>query len=53
MVLVSQLNTMCQQAAMMFEANKLLNHEPPQTWKCWTTGASLAAKNSLITQKTN
>jgi len=52
-VLVKQLNEMCQQAVVMFEANKKLNHTPPNTWKCYNNGSALAAKNSLITQKTN
>jgi hypothetical protein len=52
-VLVKQLNEMCQQAVVMFEANKKLNHNPPNTWRCYNNGSALAAKNSLITQKTN
>jgi tetratricopeptide (TPR) repeat protein len=52
-VLVTQMNKMCQLSVMMMEANKNLNHTPPQTWKCWTTGGANAAANSLLTENSN
>ncbi|MEL4356546.1 MULTISPECIES: CAP domain-containing protein [unclassified Luteococcus] len=37
-----------QQAALMMEANNSLSHNPPNTWKCWTSdGAGAAATGNL------
>ncbi len=37
-----------QQAALMFSANQLLSHSPPNTWLCWTQAGRDAAGSSNI-----
>lgn len=40
--------TMCQQAALIMEANNALSHFPPSTWLCYTTGGHTGAGNSNL-----
>lgn len=48
-----ELNEMCQKAALMFEANKRLNHEPKPNWSCYTKDGAMAAQYSLLTEGAN
>lgn len=41
-------NAICQQAALVFAAQKDLSHTPPPTWKWWTADAAKAAGGSDI-----
>jgi len=42
------LSAKAQQAALMMSANSSLSHDPPSTWKCYTsTGASAAGSSNL------
>lgn len=38
----------CQEAALMMHANGALNHNPPNTWACFTPGGALAASKSNL-----
>lgn len=43
------LNTRAQSTALMMHANQSLNHNPPNTWKCYTAaGATGAGKSNLF-----
>ena len=42
-----------QEAALMMHANGSLNHEPPNTWKCYTDEGREAAGKSLLTTTRN
>ncbi len=43
-----ELNEKCQQAALMFQSNSNLSHDPPTNWKCWTSAGHEAAGSSNI-----
>lgn len=41
-------NAKAQAAALMFEANSNLSHDPPSSWKCYTSeGAAAAARSDI------
>lgn len=42
------LNAKCQQAALMFQSNNNLSHDPPTNWNCWTSAGHEAAAASNI-----
>jgi uncharacterized protein YkwD len=46
-------NEYCQKAALMMTANNALNHEPPKTWRCWSSEGAYAAKHSLLIKEAN
>ena len=48
-ILDKQLNTQCQSAALMMEANNSLNHNPPSNWRCYTKEGALSASQSNLT----
>lgn len=48
-VLSPDLNERCQQAALMMESNKKLDHNPPKNWKCYSSDGAEAAKYGLLT----
>jgi hypothetical protein len=48
-----ELNTWCQEAALVMESNKRLNHEITPKWSCFTDEAAEAAKYSLLTEGAN
>lgn len=52
-VLHPDLNEHCQKAALMMEANKKLDHDPPKTWRCYTKDGAYAARVGLLTQDAN
>lgn len=42
------LNTRSQQTALIMSANGALSHQPPSSWRCWTsTGAANAGRSNL------
>ena len=41
-------SALAQQAALMMEANSLLDHGPPASWVCYSTGGATAAGNSNL-----
>ena len=44
----STLNASAQRAALMMAANNSLSHDPPSSWRCWTSsGASAAGRSNL------
>ena len=45
-----QLNGWCQKAALMMEANRVLNHNPNRKWSCFSDEGAQAAKYSLLTK---
>ncbi len=46
-------STKSQQAALMMHANTTLNHNPPESWKCFTNAGKEAAGNALLTSTKN
>lgn len=40
------LNSKAQEAALMFSVNRKLSHNPPSSWKCYSSGGAEAAGNS-------
>ncbi len=46
-------NEYCQKAALMMTANNGLSHEPPKTWRCWSSEGAYAAKHSLLIKDAN
>lgn len=40
------LSSKAQEAAVMFDANNAINHDPPHSWDCWTPPADAAAGHS-------
>jgi len=48
-----ELNGWCQDAALMMEANQVLNHDPNTKWRCFTDEGATAAKYSLLTRGVN
>ncbi|MGB1037634.1 MAG: CAP domain-containing protein, partial [Bacteroidia bacterium] len=46
-------NEYCQKAALMMMANGKLEHNPPRTWRCWSSEGAYAAKHSLIIKDAN
>lgn len=46
-------NEYCQKAALMMTANNALSHEPPKTWRCWSSEGAYAAKHSLLIKEAN
>jgi len=46
-------NEYCQKAALMMTVNNALKHEPPKTWRCWTSEGAYAAKHSLLIKDAN
>jgi uncharacterized protein YkwD len=42
------LSAKAQQAALMMHANDDLDHEPPQSWRCWTQDGAEAARSSNL-----
>ncbi|MFT4521372.1 MAG: hypothetical protein ACI8ZN_000302 [Bacteroidia bacterium] len=45
-----ELNGWCQEAALIFETNKKINHELTPKWSCYTDAGAQAAKYSLLTE---
>jgi len=45
-----ELNSWCQKAALMMEANRVLNHNPNRKWSCYSDEGAEAAKYSLLTK---
>lgn len=46
--LSSTLSGRAQKAALIMAANRALSHDPPPSWRCWTTtGADAASKSNL------
>jgi uncharacterized protein YkwD len=42
------LNARSQQTALIMSANRALSHQPPSSWRCWTsTGAANAGRSNL------
>lgn len=46
-------NEYCQKAALMMSSNNKLEHDPPRTWRCWSSEGAYAAKHSLIIKDAN
>jgi len=46
-------NEYCQAAALMMTANNMLEHDPPKTWRCWSSEGAYAAKHSLLIKDAN
>lgn len=46
-------NEYCQKAALMMTTNRSLSHDPPRTWKCWSSEGAYAAKHSLLIKDAN
>ncbi|MFT5055418.1 MAG: hypothetical protein ACI80H_000115 [Pseudoalteromonas distincta] len=46
-------NEYCQSAALMMTANNKLEHDPPKTWRCWSSEGAYAAKHSLLIKDAN
>ena len=46
-------NEYCQEAALMMTANNKLEHDPPKTWRCWSSEGAYAAKHSLLIKDAN
>lgn len=46
-------NEYCQKAALMMTANTSLSHDPPKTWRCWSSEGAYAAKHSLLIKDAN
>jgi len=46
-------NEYCQKAALMMTSNKKLDHNPPRTWRCWSSEGAYAAKHSLLIKDAN
>lgn len=46
-------NEYCQKAALMMTANNALSHEPPKTWRCWSSEGAYAAKHALLIKEAN
>ena len=44
-------NEYCQEAALMMESNRRLDHEPTKNWRCYSADGAYAAKHSLLVQK--
>ena len=44
----SSLNSKSQEAALMMKANNDLDHNPPETWSCYSEDGALAAKRSNL-----
>jgi hypothetical protein len=52
-VLDGEYNNWCQQAALMMQANRKLDHEPKTNWRCYTDEGAFAARNALMLQGTH
>jgi uncharacterized protein YkwD len=52
-VLHPDLNAYCQEAALMMEANKKLDHDPPKNWRCYSKDGAYAARVGLLTKDAN
>lgn len=46
-------NEYCQAAALMMTVNNKLEHDPPKTWRCWSSEGAYAAKHSLLIKDAN
>jgi hypothetical protein len=46
-------NEYCQKAALMMTTNRNLSHDPPRTWRCWSSEGAYAAKHSLLIKDAN
>lgn len=46
-------NEYCQKAALMMTANGKLEHDPPRSWRCWSSEGAYAAKHSLLIKDAN
>lgn len=46
-------NEYCQKAALMMTVNNNLEHDPPKTWRCWSSEGAYAAKHSLLIKDAN
>jgi hypothetical protein len=46
-------NEYCQAAALMMTVNNKLEHDPPKTWRCWSSEGAYAAKHSLLINDAN
>lgn len=46
-------NEYCQKAALMMTANNALSHNPPKTWRCWSSEGAYALKHSLLIEGAN